>query len=269
MKPTTVNNATDVHALQVILIDDEPLAIQKLRHFIKGQEDVEILDECSNGQDALKSIRELKPDLIFLDIQMPEMDGFAMLRELSDEEMPRVIFVTAYDEFALRAFEVHAIDYLLKPFDRARFEEALSHARELLVQKPQAPDELHTQLRSLLDVMGQSHQGSGRLMIKCEGRVLFMKTDDIDWFEAAGNYIKVHCGSETHLLRETMSSLLTQLDPAKFLRIHRGTIVNLDRIREMHPWFNGEYKIFLTTNAQLIMSRGCHEQFIRTFGKPL
>lgn len=166
---------------------------------------------------------------------------------------------------------MHAIDYLLKPFDRTRFAEALAHARELAMKKPAEETHVQEQLRSLLDAVTQSQRGTmpDRLMIKSEGRVLFVKTNDIDWFEAAGNYIKVHCGAETHLLRETMNSILSQLDPLKFLRIHRGTIVNIERIKEMHPWFNGEYKIFLTTNASLIMSRGCHEQFTKLFGKPL
>lgn len=267
MRPTSANNTTSVQTLRVMLIDDEPLAIQKLRHFLRSEEAIEIVDECSNGQDALVSIREHHPDLILLDIQMPEMDGFAMLRELSDDDMPRVIFVTAYDEFALQAFEVHALDYLLKPFDRTRFSEALEHARDVLMQKPAS--DMHAELRSLLDTVSQSSMAAGRLMIRSEGRVIFVKTDDIDWLEAAGNYIKLHCGAETHMLRETMNGIMSQLDPSKFLRIHRATIVNIDRIKEMHPWFNGEYKIFLTTNAQLIMSRGCHEQFIKLFGKPL
>ncbi len=256
--------------LRVILVDDEPLAIQKLRHFLKKEEGVEIVAECLNGEDAIAAIRKHAPDLIFLDIQMPEMDGFAMLRRLDDDEMPGVIFATAYDEFALKAFDVHALDYLLKPFDRDRFSQALAHARERL--KPPASDAVHSQLRSLLDVVAQSAQSAqpvDRLIIKSEGKVLFVKKDDIDWLEAAGNYIKLHCGAETHMLRETMNSIQNQLDGSKFLRVHRGTIVNIERIKEMHPWFNGEYKILLTTNAQLIMSRGFHEQFTRTFGKPI
>lgn len=254
-------------ALRIILIDDEPLARQKLRHFIKKEEGIEIVDECMNGQEGIAAIRAKAPDLIFLDIQMPEMDGFEMLRALKDDELPGIIFVTAYDEFALKAFEVHALDYLLKPFDRDRFLQALTHARDRL--KPPASDDVQTQLRSLLDVVTQSAHSADRLMIKSDGKVLFVKKDDIDWLEAAGNYIKLHCGADTHMLRETMNGILTQLDASKFLRIHRATIVNIERIKEMHPWFNGEYKIILTTNAQLVMSRGCHEQFTRTFGKPL
>jgi two-component system, LytTR family, response regulator len=265
MKPTTSRKSTE-QALRVILIDDEPLAIQKLRHFIAKEEHIEIVDECVNGIQAIASIRAQGPDLIFLDIQMPEMDGFAMLRELSDDEMPAIIFTTAYDEFALKAFEIHALDYLLKPFDRARFAEALVHARERL--KPPASDGMQGRLRSLLDVVAQSNQGIDRLMIKTDGKVVFVRKGDIDWLEAAGNYIKVHAGVETHVLRETMNSIQDQLEPSKFFRVHRGTIVNIERIKEMHPWFNGEYKIILTTNAELIMSRGCHEQFTKTFGKP-
>jgi two-component system, LytTR family, response regulator len=266
MKPMIPQKKAD-QSLRVILIDDEPLALQKLRLFIKKEGDIEIVDECMNGQDAIVSIRTHAPDLIFLDIQMPEMDGFTMLRELNAEEMPGVIFTTAYDEYALKAFDVHALDYLLKPFDRARFSQALVHAREHL--KPPLTDAVQDQLRSLLDVAPQSPLGADRLMIKTDGKVVFVKKDDIDWLEAAGNYIKLHCGADTHMLRETMNSILTQLDASKFLRIHRATIVNIERIKEMHPWFNGEYKIILTTNAQLVMSRGCHEQFTRTFGKPL
>jgi two-component system LytT family response regulator len=266
MKPmNTERNAGQ--PLRTILIDDEPLAIQKIRLFLKKVDGVEIVGACMNGQQAVLSIREHAPDLIFLDIQMPEMDGFAVLRELSDDEMPGVIFVTAYDEFALKAFEVHALDYLLKPFDFKRFAEALDHARERL--NPPASDAVQTQLRSLLDVVSRSAHATDRMIIKSEGKVIFVRKDDIDWLEAAGNYIKLHCGAETHLLRETMNDMYAQLDTSKFIRIHRGTIVNIERIREMHPWFNGEYKVMLTTNTQVIMSRGCHEQFTKTFGKPL
>jgi two-component system LytT family response regulator len=250
-------------SIQVLIVDDEPLARKRIRRLLQGEREIEILGECANGREAVAAIQRQAPDILFLDVQMPELDGFGVLEAVGAETIPAVVFVTAYDQYALRAFEVHALDYLLKPFDQERFQVALQQARRQLQR--QSTGELSQRLSALL-----AHLGSGRvdrLLVKAEGRVFFIKVDEIDWIEAAGNYVRVHVGNESHLLRETMHAMEAKLDPNQFLRMHRSTIVNVDRIKELQPWFNGEYVVILRDGTQLRLSRGYRERFDQYLGK--
>ncbi|MFZ4621372.1 MAG: LytR/AlgR family response regulator transcription factor [Bacteroidota bacterium] len=254
--------------IRAIIVDDEPLAREKVRLFAQGEKDIEIVDMCSNGFEALASYQRSKPDLIFLDIQMPEMNGFEFLDRISSEPLPGIIFITAFDEFALRAFEFHALDYLLKPYDRERFSKALDHARQS-IRSLNRPDITEEQIKSLLLSVNQPTAILDRLIVKSGGRVIFLRIEEIDWMEAAGNYVKLHTGNESHLIRETMNNLESQLPPLKFIRIHRSTIVNIEKIKELLPYFNGEYKVVLHNNTQVIMSRNFKENFTKLLGKPL
>ena len=245
-------------AIRTLIVDDEPLAREKLRSFLEKESDVEILGECRDGREALETIEAEKPDLIFLDVQMPEMDGFEVLDNLDSDQLPIVIFVTAYDQYALKAFDVHAVDYLLKPFDRERFSEALSRARSDLER--QQVSSVKQLLDLLQDVKSQSAKYPSRLVIKTSGRVVFLKVDDIDWVDAAGNYVRLHSGSESHMLRETMGRLEERLDPEQFLRIHRSTIVNIERISELQQQFHGDYLVVLKNGRRLTLSRSYRDR---------
>jgi two-component system LytT family response regulator len=196
------------------------------------------------------AIQKFAPDLVFLDVQMPEMDGFEVIEAVGVEQMPRVIFVTAYDQYTLRAFEVHALDYLLKPFDRERFLKALDYARSNLER-----GEFNRQLVRLLDGRPAARKPLERLVIKSGGRIYFLNVEEVDWIEAADNYVELHVGRESHLLRETISGLAARLDPARFLRIRHSTIVNLERVKELRPLFRGEYLIVLRDGTELTSSR--------------
>lgn len=258
----------ELKKLKVIIVDDEPLAREKIREMLRGDSEVEITAECSGGQKAVASIQKTTPDLVFLDIQMPGMDGFGVLKALPSQNLPYVIFVTAYDQYAVRAFEVYALDYLLKPFDRERFQKALDRAKDQI--RRDRSSGLSQGILSLIEELkGGAKQHLERLVIKNSGRVHLLKTLDIDWIEAEGNYVKVHSGKDTHLLRETISTLETQLNPRKFMRIHRSTIVNLDRIKELQPWFHGEYRIILRDGTQLMLSRSYREKLNEVLGKPV
>jgi two-component system LytT family response regulator len=234
----------------VLIIDDEPIARRGVRLQLKGDPEVEIVGECANGPEAVAAIQKLAPDLVFLDVQMPEMDGFEVIEAIGVERMPRVIFVTAYDQYTLRAFEVHALDYLLKPFDRERFLKALNHARSSLER-----GEFNRQLIRLLDDRLAARKPLERLVIKSGGRIYFLNVEEVDWIEAADNYVELHVGRESHLLRETISGLAARLDPARFLRIRHSTIVNLERVKELRPLFRGEYLIILRDGTELTSSR--------------
>jgi two-component system LytT family response regulator len=254
--------------IRTLIVDDEPLARERLRKLLQAESDIELVGESANGAEAVVVANRERPDLIFLDVQMPELDGFGVIAKLKVEPMPAVIFVTAYDRFALQAFEVHALDYLLKPFDRDRFQKALARARSLVQQRQSG--ELSHRLSSLLtDLKAEKEEAKyvDRLAIKTEGRVLFFKTEDIDWIEAADNYVSVHVGNDEHLHRETMASLETKLPPAKFLRISRSTIVNVERIKEMQPMFHGDYVVILKTGARLNLSRNYREKLNQLLGK--
>jgi len=249
--------------IRALVVDDERIARQGICMHLASEPDVEIIAECANGIDAVSIIHEQLPDLVFLDVQMPGLDGFGVVEAVGSERMPTVIFVTAYDKYALRAFDIHALDYLLKPFDGERFSKALERAR---VQINQTSGEgINTRLLSLLaDIKsGQSQIENSkakpkyleRLVIKSAGRISFLSAEEVDWMEAADNYVELHAGREAHLVRDTMNALETKLDPAKFLRIRRSTIINIGCIKELKPLFRGEYVIILKNGKELTSSR--------------
>ncbi|HWN95155.1 MAG TPA: LytTR family DNA-binding domain-containing protein [Methylomirabilota bacterium] len=237
--------------VRTVVVDDEPLARERLLKLLRAEPEIEIVGDASNGREAIALIREAKPSLIFLDVQMPELDGFGVLAELAEGERPAVVFVTAYDKFALKAFDVHAIDYLLKPFDKERFQTALRRALGHLAREK--PEQMHQQLSALLNELRPAPQ-SDRLAVKTDGRVVLVKAGDVDWVEAADNYVSLHVGKESHLLRETMASIEARL-PKQFLRISRSTIVNSERIKELQPLFHGEYAVILRDGTKLTLSR--------------
>ncbi len=224
--------------IRALVVDDEPLARSNVTVLLRRDPDVDLLGECSSGIEALAQIRCMQPDLLFLDVQMPECDGFDVLELLGSATPPAIVFVTAYDQYALRAFEAGALDYLLKPFDDARFRRALDRAKATLAHG--------TLTRPPI---------SSRLILKDRGEVLFVKAADIDWIEAANYYACLHVGARTHVLRRSLIELESELDPAQFCRIHRATIVNLERIRSMELKDDGEYQVVLETGARLRLSR--------------
>ena len=244
--------------IRTLIVDDEPLARRGIRTHLEAEKDIDIVAECGNGVDAVRTIEALTPDLVFLDVQMPELDGFGVVEAIGVERMPAVIFVTAYDRFALRAFEVNALDYLLKPFDPERFDQALRRARATLER--QSFGDLNLRLENLIANLNANGKFVERLVIKAAGKISFLSVDEIDWIEAADNYVQLHSGRSTHLLRKTMTALEGRLDPAKFIRIHRSTIVNVDRIKEVYPLVKGDYEVVLTTGSHLTSGRGYRER---------
>ena len=264
--------------IRTLIVDDEPLAREGIRGLLSRDADFEIVGECGNGADALRAIRGLAPDLLFLDVQMPEMDGFQVLGRLRDGEIPVVIFVTAFDEYALNAFEVHALDYLLKPFDDERFEKAL---RRVKVQaRQQEAQRLSQKLLKLVEDHRAAPNGGttsavdsepsylDRMAVKSAGRVHFLKSSEIDWIEAADYYVKLHVSGKSHLLRETMSALESRLDPRRFLRIHRSAIVNLDRVKELRTQTHGDCAVRLHDGTQLKLSRSGKEKLHSLLERP-
>jgi len=253
--------------LRALIVDDEPLARERVASLLAAEPDVEVVGECGDGLEAADAIRRLGPDLVFLDIQMPGADGFQVIEDVGPDRMPLVIFVTAYDQHALRAFKVRALDYLLKPFDRERFQEALARARGQIEGRESG--EFGRRLLALVQDMRPAPPKADRLVVKSAGKIFFLRTDEIDWIEASGNYVRVHVGNESHLLRETMASLEAKLDADTFFRIHRSRIVNMERIKEMQPWFNGEYVVILTSGVRLTLSRGYREKLQERLGRTL
>jgi two-component system, LytTR family, response regulator len=243
--------------IRALIVDDEPLARQRIRTLLEKDSEVEVIDECGDGRAALAAIQEYRPDLVFLDVQMPVLDGFGVIEELGGALMPAVIFVTAHDRFALRAFEVHAFDYLLKPFDKERFHTALERAKAAVTQSRNGDVQ---QLLALLKDVRETRSLPERLVVKTGGRVFFVRIEEIDWIEAAGNYVRLHCGKEDHLLRESMSGVEGRLDERQFLRIHRSTIVNVERIQELQPAFHGDYAVILRDGTELTLSRGYRDK---------
>lgn len=251
--------------IRTLIVDDEPLARERLRKLLEKEADFEVAGECGDGREALAAVEAGRPDLIFLDVQMPELDGFGFLSQLPAQNRPVVIFVTAYDKFALKAFDVHALDYLVKPFDAERFQRALRRARDLIQNREHG--DLNRRVSELLADIQAGAKAQGRLAVKSGGRVLLLKTEDIDWIEAADNYVNLHVGNESHLHRETMSAIETKLPPSKFLRVSRSAIVNIDRIKELQPLFHGDYTIILRNGARLTLSRSHRRKLDRLLGR--
>src|SRR5687768_10814076 len=253
--------------IRTLVVDDEPLARERLTSLLGLETDIEVIGQCRDGEDAARAITEHTPDLVFLDVQMPGLNGFEVIEAVGTEKMPLVIFVTAYDQHALKAFQVRALDYLLKPFDRERFQEALQRARTQ-IQRAETGD-LGRRLLALVKDLRRDQPKTDRLVVKSGGRLFFLRTDEIDWIEAAGNYVRLHVGNTSHLLRETMNAIESRLDPEKFFRIHRSRIVNMERIQEMQPWLNGEYAVVLRTGTRLTLSRGYREKLQDRLGRGL
>jgi two-component system LytT family response regulator len=254
--------------IRALIVDDEPLARERMRSLLDVEPDVDVVGEASNGLEAVDAILDRSPDLVFLDVHMPKLDGFEVIQAVGPDRMPAVVFVTAYDQHALRAFEVQALDYLLKPFDRDRFQGTLKRVRRQMEQVDSG--DLNQKLLALVrDLDGHRSPRHGRLIVKSSGRLFFLRTEDIDWVEAAGNYVRLHVGQEGHLLRETMASIEARLDAELFFRIHRSHIVNIERIKELQPWFNGEYIVILRNGMKLTLSRGYRERLQERLGKPL
>lgn len=243
--------------IRTLIIDDEPLARERIRSLLSEEADFEILAECGDGPTAVAAIRQHEPDLIFLDVQMPGMNGFEVLGELRNARMPLVIFVTAYDQHALKAFEVHALDYLLKPFKQGRFKETVQRARQTLTNRQ--AEEVSRNLLELISQAKPRPEHLTRIAIKNNDRVLFVKVELIEYMESAGNYVVLHAGKENHVLRETLTALEEKLDPKQFLRISRSTLVNVNAIRELQPLFKSEHAVLLHNGKQLTMTRGIRE----------
>lgn len=239
--------------ITTVIVDDEVLARRSILRFLGGQPDVEVVTECGDGGSAVSSILAKRPDLVFLDVQMPEMDGFEVLRKIGPTFMPVTIFVTAYDRYALRAFEVNALDYLLKPFGCERFELALARARQRIAEKSNRNST--QRLMAMLEDLSKQNESIDRLPVTEHGRIRFVATRDIDWIEAKGNYVRVHTGAHTYEIRETLTGLEQKLSRRDFQRIHRSCLVNVHRIKEVHPWFHGYHLVVLANGEKLRMSR--------------
>jgi two-component system LytT family response regulator len=262
--------------MRTLIVDDEAVARRRIARLLAERDDVEILGECHGGRPAVQEIARLRPDLVFLDVQMPDMDGFDVLKHLDQDTLPAVIFVTAYDKYALRAFDAAAVDYLLKPFEPDRFSEAVDRAvRWKSASRVGETDERLTRL--LHQVIRREQDASvdfpsepalpaargplDRFMVKHRGRTEFIRVCDVDWIESDGNYIQLHVGQTKHLVRSTITSCADRLNPRQFVRVHRRYIVNTDRIKEIQPWFGGDYVIVLTTGQKVRLSRNYREQF--------
>ena len=238
---------TDSRLLRTLIVDDEPLARERLRTLLADHPDVEVIGECEDGLTAIETIERDRPDLVFLDVQMPELSGFQVLQRLEDPP-PAVIFVTAYDSYAIRAFDVHALDYLLKPFDRDRFERALTRARGNL-RDTSRNSEVRKQLRALLDEAANQRTDPGRLVIRGRGRIHFVSLADVEYMEAAGNYVRIHSDDGSHLLRETLTRMAERLSANEFVRVSRSAIVRIDRIVQLKPRGHGKYLIGLRSGV--------------------
>ena len=239
--------------LTTLIVDDEPLARQGLRALLSGDSEVSAIREARDGREAVAAIRECKPDLVFLDVQMPEMDGFAVVRAIGAEDMPAVVFVTAHDEYAIQAFEINALDYLLKPVIEERFVKALVRAKDRI--RSNAAADSNRQIIGLLQTIASPRNYLKRLAVRSAGKTVFLDVEDVDWIGAAENYVEVHAGRISHLLHVTMNTLEKSLDPEIFLRIHRSIIVNVSRIKDLQSDSHGEYLITLRNGARLQSGR--------------
>ena len=252
-------------ALRVLVVDDEAPARTRLKSFLREDPEVELVGECGNGEQAVEWILRERPDVVFLDIRMPRLGGFGVFERVPAEAMPLVVFTTAFSEYAVRAFEVHAVDYLLKPFDRERFRQTLARVRQ--VRGAADPDALRTAVQQVLEAVREGAGRSERLAVKVDGRLVFLRAEEIDWVEAEGNYVKIHAGPAVHLVRETMAWCEQQLPPGRFLRISRSAIVNVDRVREVQPLFSGDQLVLMRDGMKLTLSRTHRERLERMLGR--
>jgi two-component system LytT family response regulator len=244
---------------KVVIIDDEPMARERIRDLLNGESDMDIAGECRNGVEAVSTINGINPDLIFLDVQMPGMDGFEVLSQIDKENLPEIIFVTAYDKYTLQAFSAHALDYLLKPFDDERFKEALDYARTRMERKnsTQTPP---SSLTSFIKKMEKEEKYLKRIQVKLNQRIFLVNVDEVDSFEADGCYVRIRKGETCYLLRETLSKLEKKLNPRKFVRIHRSTIVNIDSITELQHWSQYEWIALMKNGGKYVISRNYREK---------
>ncbi len=273
-----MNNSSESESIRVLIVDDEPLARKRIRDLLAERDEFEIIGECSNGKNAIKEIEKNVADLVFLDIQMQDMDGFEVLEKLETDSLPTIIFATAYDKYALRAFEVHAVDYLLKPFDDERFEETLNHVHKQI--KKDQIEGLSEKLASLLSDFNKSKDKKEsekanknktqtyqkRLVIKSTGKISFIEIEDIDWIGAEGSYVSLNINGKSHLMRGTLKKLEEMLNPEQFLRIHRSTIINVSAVQELKPHFHGEYVVILKNGKRLKLSRSYRESAEQLLG---
>lgn len=253
--------------LRVVVADDEPIGRQRLVRLLQAEPETDVVAACADGEEAIEAIREHLPDIVLLDIQMPQLDGFEVLAALSDAHQPAVIFVTAHDHYAVRAFQVHAFDYLLKPVDQDRLREAMGRAVSTTGRMPQGSTT--RRILSLLEELNARERvrGRDRLVVRTPERAFFLRCETIDWIEAAGKFVHLHVARSVHALRESMAELEQELDPARFLRISRSVIVNLDRIQEVQPWFQGDYVLILTDGTRLTSTRGYRDNMRRLLGR--
>jgi two-component system LytT family response regulator len=255
--------------IRALIVDDEPLARDCVRLALRREPDVEVIGECGDGAAAISAIRQCSPDLVFLDVQMPGLDGFGVVEAIGAERMPAVVFVTAYDAHAIPAFRLHAADYLLKPFDDTRFAEAVTHVRRQLRQARDSA--LARRLEALLDDVRATRDApppqktyATRVLVRQGEHLEFLPMDTVDWIETAGNYVRLHAGARVETVRTTLATLLTQLDPAVFVRIHRSAVVNVTRVRALHPWYGGDYTATLTDGRELRVSRHYRDALLKT-----
>ena len=253
--------------LRVVVADDEPIGRQRLVRLLQAEPETDVVAACADGAEAVEAIREHAPDVVLLDIQMPHLDGFEVVAALGGAQHPAIIFVTAHDQYAVRAFEVHAFDYLLKPVDRDRLRQAVGRA--VLKAEPMPPARASGRVLALLEELSARDRARDRdrLVVRTPERAIFLRTETIDWIEAAGKFVHLHVGRAVHALRESMAELEQELDSARFLRISRSAIVNLDRIQEVQPWFQGDYVLILSDGTRLTSTRGYRENMRRLLGR--
>jgi len=244
--------------IRALIIDDEPLPRERIRTLLGEHRNVEVIGECRDGQAAVDTILAARPDLVFLDIQMPELDGFEVIKAISHEYLPAIIFVTAFDQYAIRAFDVNAIDYLLKPINAARFETAVRRAIERLARSnPREPD---GQLLNFIEQLRAEPKFTTRFVVRSGARLSFVRTNEVDWIDVADNYVRLHIAGREHLVRDTLKSVESQLDPDLFIRVHRSIIINLDRVETVEHTFHGEYLVTMKDGAKLTTSRSYSER---------
>ena len=256
--------------IRVLVVDDEPLARHGVVALLGKDAELTVVGECGDGLQAVAAIGKLNPDLVLLDVQMPEADGFDVLRAIGTDKMPAVIFVTAYDRFAVKAFEVNAVDYLLKPFDDERLAGAIDRAKKAIRKGDQSLGELSRRVAKLLEqAPAESGRFLTRIVVKDQGRATFVSVDELQWIEAADYYVKLHLQGKTHLLRQTLQSLEARLDPARFFRIHRSALVNLDRVKEVQALFKGDHVVILQDGTKLRLSRNRKDSLEALLGQSL